>query len=228
MTKTNFILPQFSSQPSCTLCDLHQGARNPGVPTRFFEQSVPSSLTPLIVIGMNPGAKEDNLNQCFTGPSGNLLTNVYLKHEDILSHPIYLTNAARCPTLGNNEKPKRRHYNACWDYTQADILTITDAHPDQICYVLCLGADSYHTVSRYYLGKGMSLRHGFNNQGQPNTFGPVDRLRIFATFHPAAVLREKKYLYPVSDHIELLANAMNGRLPTPSRPEVVETFWPET
>lgn len=175
---------------------------------------------------MNPGVREDTLGKCFVGPSGNLLTSVYLKHEDILSHPVYLTNAARCPTLGNNDKPKRRHYNACWDYTQSDILTITDAYPSEICYVLCLGADAYHAVSRYYLGKGMSLRHGFNNQGQPNTFGPVDRLRIFATFHPAAVLREKKYLYPVSDHIELLARAMNGRLPTPSNPNIVDPMFP--
>ena len=227
MTKTNFTLPQFSSQPSCTLCDLHQGARNPGVPTRFFEQSVPSSLTPLIVIGMNPGAKEDNLNQCFTGPSGNLLTNVYLKHDEIVKHPIYFTNAARCATLGNSETPKHRHYRACFEYMREDIATILEAH-NKKAYVLCLGSHSYGVVSRNFLGKAHSLRHGFNNQGQPSSLLFPDQLNIYTTFHPAAVLREKKYLYPVSDHIELLANAMNGRLPTPSRPEVVETFWPET
>lgn len=228
MTTTDIPLPTFSSHSSCKRCELHQGAKNPGVPTRHLATSgLPSSgKAPLIVVGMNPGVREDALNQCFTGPSGQLLTSVYLNHDSLLRHPIYLTNAARCPTLGNNEKPKRRHYNTCWQYTQDDILTITAAHSPHICYILCLGADSYHSVTRYYLGKGMSLRHGFNNQGQPNTLGPVDRLRIYATFHPAAVLREQKYLHPVSDHMELLVRAMSGDLPTPSNPKLAEPVWP--
>lgn len=227
MTTTDTRLPVFPSFPQCKRCELHQGAKNPGVPTRPLATSgLSSSKPPLIVVGMNPGVREDALNQCFTGPSGQLLTSVYLNHDALLRHPIYLTNAARCPTLGNNEKPKRRHYNTCWQYTQDDILAILALHSPQIAYVLCLGADAYHSVSRYYLGKGMSLRHGFNNQGQPNTFGPVDRLRIYATFHPAAVLREQKYLHPVSDHMELLVRAMSGDLPTPSNPKLVEPTWP--
>ena len=224
---TTIHLPEFKPQPDCRRCPLHQAAKNPGVPTRFFELSDPgSSLAPLVVVGMNPGAKEDALNQCFSGPSGNLLTNVYLKHADILSHPVYLTNAARCPTLGNNEKPKQRHYNACWSYLHDDLIAIGDAHPNHIVYLLCLGADAYGSVSKHLLGKAMPLRHGFNNQGQTNVLTFVDRYRIFATFHPAAVLREQKYLYPVSDHIELLANALNGRLPTPSSPHLVDPTWP--
>ena len=224
---TTIHLPEFPSHPTCKRCDLYAAAKNPGVPTRFFEQSDPGSrLAPLVVVGMNPGVKEDATNRCFTGPSGNLLTNVYLNHADILSHPIYLTNAARCPTLGNNEKPKQRHYNACWSYTDDDLKTVASRHTDHIVYLLCLGADAYSSISKHLLGKAMALRHGFNNQGQTNVLGFVDRFRIFATFHPAAVLREQKYLYPVSDHIELLSNALNGRLPTPSSPHLVDPTWP--
>ena len=223
---TDIHLDYFPNHSSCKRCDLHEGAKNPGVPTRSLDSSgLSSGLPPLIVVGMNPGVREDTLNTCFVGPSGKLLTSVYLNHPDILSHPVYLTNAARCPTLGNNDKPKRRHYSACWPHTETDILAILDVHPGT-AYILCLGADSYNTVSRHFLGKGESLRHGFNNQGQANTLGPVDRLRIFATFHPAAVLREQKYLHPVSDHIELLARSMNGQLPTPSNPDIVEPMFP--
>ena len=225
MTKTDIPLIQFSSQPSCTLCDLHQGAKNPGVPTRFFEQSAPSSLPPLIVVGMNPGQKEDAANRCFTGPSGQLLTSVYLNHETILTHPIYLTNAARCCTLGTNESPKNRHYKQCFPYLHEDIRSIVETHGK--AFMLCLGSHSYGVMSQFLIGKRETLRHGFNNQGQPAQLLFPNQINIYTTFHPAAVLRERKYLYPVSDHIELLANAMNGRLPVPSNPDIIEPLFPE-
>ena len=221
-------LPKFPSHSSCTKCELHQEAKNPGVPTRFHELSAPITSSPLIVVGMNPGAVEDNQNRCFSGPSGKLLTNVYLNHDAIVGHPVFLTNAARCPTLGNNEKPKRKHYNACFNYLDNDIHSILESHSPHKAFILCLGADSYDTISRHYLGKSQSLRHGFNNQGQPNTLGPVGMLRIYTTFHPAAILRNKKYLYPVSDHMELLANAMNGKIPSPSLPKMEEPKWPDS
>ena len=225
--KNNVQLPQFFSAPSCTLCDLHQGAKSPGVPTRFFEQSEPSShLPPLIVVGMNPGVREDNTNTCFVGPSGNLLTNVYLNHEEILRTSVYLTNAARCSTLGTNESPKNKHYKACFPYLLSDIELIIEHHATKKALLLCLGSHSYGVVSQYFTGKRQSLRHGFNNQGQPSSILLPNELNIYATFHPAAVLREKKYLYPVSDHMELLARAVNGDLPTPSLPDLCEATWP--
>lgn len=223
---TDISLPTFSSQPSCTRCDLHQGAKNPGVPTRFFEQSEPSSnLPPLIVVGMNPGFREDALNRCFSGPSGDLLTKVYLNHKDMLKNPIYLTNAARCCTLGNNESPKRKHYKACFDYLYEDIDKIVKHHGKS--FLLALGAHAYGTISQYLLGKQKSLRHGFNNQGQPAQLLFPDQINIYTSFHPAAVLREKKYLYPVSDHMDLLGRAMSGKLPIPSNPDIIEPMFPE-
>mgnify|MGYP003132189457 FL=1 len=224
---TTYTLPKFPSHSSCKLCDLHQEAKNPGVPTRFHELSAPITSSPLIVIGQNPGSAEDNANECFSGPSGKLLTSVYLNHDEIMGHPIYLTNAARCPTLGENEKPKRKHYRACSGYLNDDIETILTAHSPHKSFVLCLGAYAYSAVSRMYLDKERTLRHGFNNQGQPNTSGPEGMLYIYTTFHPAAILRNKKYLYPVADHIELLCNAINGRIPSPSLPKIEEPRWPD-
>lgn len=221
-------LPQFESYPSCFKCELSSNVKNPGVATRFFDESLSQSTSPLIVVGMNPGTMEDKENKCFVGPSGRLLENVYLSHDEILKHPIYLTNAARCATLGNEEKPKRRHYRECWGYTDNDINKILDAHSPHIAHILCLGADAYDTVSRAYLGKSHPLRHGFNNQGQANIEGPANMLRIYTTFHPAAILRNKRYLYPVSDHMELLSNALNGKLPTPSRPNVQQPRSPRS
>jgi len=221
---TDISLPTFSSQPSCTRCDLHQGAKNPGVPTRFFEQSEPSSTRPpLIVVGMNPGYQEDAKNKCFVGPSGDLLTKVYLNHENILKSPIYFTNAARCATLEKNATPKRKHYKECFVYLHEDIESIVNHHGS--AFMLCLGSHSYATISQFLLGKQRSLRHGFANQGQPAELLFNNKINIYTTFHPAAVLREKKYLYPVSDHIDLLGRAMSGKLPTPSTPDIIEPMF---
>ena len=223
--KTDIPLPTFSSQPSCTQCDLHQGAKSPGVPTRFYKQSEPSSnRPPLIVVGMNPGYQEDQENKCFVGPSGNLLTKVYLNHEEMLKSPIYLTNAARCATLVKNETPKRKHYKQCFVYLHEDIETIIKHHGK--AFLLCLGSHAYGVISQYLLGKAKSLRHGFSNQGQPAELLFNNQINIYATFHPSAVLRERKYLYPVSDHIDLLGRAMSGKLPTPSNPNIIEPMYP--
>ena len=211
-------LPQFSSHPSCIRCELHQGARNPGIATIHYEQSLfPSKeITPLIIVGMNPGVEEDKTNRPFEGPSGKLLKNVYLHHEDFLkTTTIYITNAARC----RSDSPKRSHFRHCWTHLEKDIQEIIDYHTPK-AHLLCLGGMSYDSISKQLLGRGKPLKHAFNNQGEVATQIFPNKLHIYATFHPAAVLRKRNYLYPVSDHLNLLGNMIMGRIPQVSRPKI--------
>jgi len=92
---------------------------------------------------MNPGYQEDQENKCFVGPSGNLLTKVYLNHEQILKSPVYLTNAARCATLAIEGTPKRKHYKQFFTFLHEDIEKIINHHGKS--FLLCLG--SHATVS---------------------------------------------------------------------------------
>ena len=104
MTPLPILLP---AHPSCTECELHSGARNPGVPSVHLPESLPfSRTTPVVaVLGMNPGLQEDRTNTPFVGPSGRLLRDVYLR--DIipnacvfLLHPLLLpTQAPPLPHL---------------------------------------------------------------------------------------------------------------------------------
>lgn len=215
-------LQQFPSHPSCTKCELHQGAKNPGIATVHYGQSLSPSkdVPPLIVIGMNPGVEEDRSNRPFVGPSGLLLRNVYLKHDDILDNTtIYLTNAARCCSLGLNHTPKRSHFRECWEHLEADIQSILNLHTPN-AFLLCLGKLSYDTISKQLLGKSRSLKHGFNNQGELATELFRGRINIYTTFHPSAVLRKRNHLYPVSDHINLLGNSILGKTPQVSCPNM--------
>lgn len=211
-------LSQFSSHSSCTRCELHQEAKNPGIATVHYERSLfPSKdIPPLIVVGMNPGVEEDRLNLPFVGPSGMMLKNVYLDHDDILDNTtVYLTNAARC----RSDSPKRSHFRHCWTHLEKDIQRIIDYHTPK-AYLLCLGSKSYDSISKQLLGKSKTLRYAFNNQGELSTHTLPNEIHIYATFHPAAVLRKRNYLYPVSDHLNLLGNMIMGRIPQVSQPEI--------
>jgi len=221
-------LPQLSSHPSCTLCDLHQEAKNPGIATIHYDRSLSPSedTTPLIVVGLNPGYEEDQTNTPFKGESSRMLKNVYLNHDDILKNStVYLTNAARCPTVGEQNVPRRSDFKACWIHLQEDIANITAFHKEN-AIILCLGSKSYESVSRNLLGKSRTLRHAFNNQGEPATHLFTNEVNIYATFHPAAVLRKRNYIYPVSDHINLLGNALIGNAPQVSLPIIVSPRSP--
>jgi len=214
-------LPQLPSYASCASCELHEAAKNPGVATVHHGPSLPPSkeVPPLIVVGMNPGVEEDKLNTPFVGPSGMMLKNVYLKHDQILGNTsVYLTNAARCCTLGLDHVPKRSHFRSCWKHLEADLNEILSFH-DTDAFLLCLGSLSYDSISRNLLGKPRPLKHAFNNQGElSKTFN--GRIHIYATFHPAAVLRKRNYLYPVSDHMNLLGNTIMGKVPQVTMPDL--------
>jgi uracil-DNA glycosylase family 4 len=216
-------LPQFPSYPECTRCELHEEARNPGVPTIHYDQSVfPSPVQPfLIVVGMNPGINEDRANIPFVGPTGKMLKDIYLKSMNILDrYTVYLSNAVRCCTPGNTNL-KNSHITKCFHHTKDDIQTICDWHDSQ-GYILCLGSHAVHAVTKNYFGKSLSLAKSLDKQGQAIKEG----LNFFATYHPAGVMRAPKLKFAVAEHLEVISQQMTGATPTPSFPNIIEPRAP--
>lgn len=216
-------LPQFQSHPDCTRCELHEEARNPGVPTVHYDQSVfPSPENPfLIVVGMNPGINEDRANRPFVGPTGQMLKDVYLSSMNILDkYTVYFSNAARCCTPGNTNL-KNSHITKCFHYTKEDIQTISSWHDAQ-GYVMCLGTHAVNAVTKNYFGKAMSLSKSLNRQG----YAMSDKLNFFATYHPAGVMRTPKLKFAVAEHLQVISQQMTGAIPTPSSPTFIEPRAP--
>jgi uracil-DNA glycosylase family 4 len=216
------------AKPTCVGCDLHSGAKNVGIPSRHLPTSLPpDSANPVvIVIGMNPGTQEDRAGECWIGPSGQLLAGPYLTGSTVSSlATVYLCNVARCVSPGG--KPKPAHYRTCFANTLLDITTILDHHhASPARAILCAGADPVTYLSRTFQKKAMSQQDAFRAQGM--SIPTLTRTHLFATYHPAAVLREPGLIHPVADHLALLRNFLTGDLARPTAPLIRTPFLPRT
>lgn len=214
--------------PACTACDLHSAAKNVGIPSRHLPTSLPPIHTNpvVIVIGMNPGTQEDRAGECWIGPSGQLMSGPYLTGSGINNiASVYLCNVARCVSPGG--KPKPAQYRSCFSSTILDITTILEHHaPSSARAILCAGADPVTHLTRTFQKKAMSQQDAFRAQGM--SIPTMPRTHFFATYHPAAVLREPGLIHPVADHMALLFSFLTGDLARPSAPIIRTPFLPVT
>jgi len=240
----------FNSHPECTLCPLYATVvKHVGIPTVHLPSSTPSPTTPAIIfIGMNPGYHEDVNNEPFfpmldprdgRPNSGYLFRNVYLTPmgwADTCS--LYCTNIVRC---GPMPKPPAKSAVACFPYLLADIDDIFQAHHDAKIAVCLLGEyAATHFFQRFVGLKRMTLTEARDLNGNEyyrqyhltNRDGDSLDMSIaygvFTTFHPAAVLREEKYIVPVEEHLELLDDYLEGTMATPSDPTFIPPRAPRT
>jgi len=216
------------AKPTCVGCDLHSSAKNVGIPSRHLPTSLPSDPTNpvVIVIGMNPGTQEDRAGECWIGPSGQLLSGPYLAGSGVDKlATIYLCNVARC--VSPRGKPKPAHYRTCFNNTLLDITAILEHHAAAHARaILCAGADPVTYLSRTFQKKAMSQQEAFRAQGM--AIPTMPRTHFFATYHPAAVLREPGLIHPVADHMALLSSFLTGDLARPSAPTIRTPFLPVT
>lgn len=226
-------LPVFQSHPDCKLCSLCENARHPGVSFRWLESSkTPSTEYPcIVVVGMNPGANEDEQNKCFVGRSGQVLVKAYLKNL-LHTHTVYLGNCARCVTPAGD--PTAKQFDAC---TQAflfeDLYAIADVHNLGMIDVLCLGEKAIGAFTKWLTGKRLPMkdvvaRQGFVHdllfEGENGTTGLT--FRLFAATHPAACLRTPRRIYVAANQMEMVRMVLEGKAATPTKPKIVTPTLP--
>ena len=125
----------------------------------------------LVFVGEAPGADEDAQGLPFVGRAGQLLTHwiesLKLKRED-----VYICNVIKCRPPGNRS-PERDEVETCSPFLlrQLDVI-----RPRLIC---CLGSVALQTL----LGKPVAITRV---RGQ---FSDYRGTKLFATFHPAYLLR---------------------------------------
>jgi DNA polymerase len=133
-----------------------------------------------MLVGEQPGDKEDRAGRPFVGPAGAVLDRA-LQEAGIDRASVYLTNAVKhfnfVLSTGNrrlHEKPKNRHVLACRGWLDAEIESVRPR------VIVCLGA----TAALALLGPAFRLTHARGRELD----GPRDA-RVVATFHPSALLR---------------------------------------
>ena len=108
-----------------------------------------------------------------------------------------------------------------------DLDTLACSHEGPL-YILMLGGPATSHLYKFLTGvKDVSLTKAFAQQGTPAlTPGGYDCV-LFATYHPAFVMRSANMRFAVQDHLEILRSHLEGRAPTPSKPRIVPPCYPQ-
>lgn len=170
---------------NCQDCALHKNARHP----------IPSNgnwNTTIMLVGEAPGRIENEQGQPFIGPSGQYLRSVL----GAISEQLFITNVCKCypPAC---RTPDRIEILRCskWLYAQ-----IRELQPQ-----LIIGAGSIALNALLLSGQASITKlHGQELTSKP-IFGTA--YKLFALYHPAAVLRRPKLKRSFENDVHRLLDA---------------------
>jgi uracil-DNA glycosylase family protein len=133
----------------------------------------------IMLVGEQPGDEEDRRGEPFVGPAGRLLDRA-LEAAGVDRGTLYVTNAVKhfkWEPRGKrrlHKTPAQREIEACRPWLEGEIKAI---RPEVIG---CLGA----TAAKALLGPAFKVSVS-RGQFIESAYAP----RVFATFHPSAILR---------------------------------------
>lgn len=165
-----------SAAECCRACDLHHHATQ----VVFGEGEVTAKI---VLVGEQPGDREDIEGRPFVGPSGDLLDQS-LAAAGITRGDVYITNVVKHFKFTEQEtsrgkrrihkKPDSREIFACRPWLESELAAIKPTA------IVCLGA----TPAQALFGRDFRIT---KSRGKPIPTDWCDR--TIATWHPAAILR---------------------------------------
>ncbi|HVU15694.1 MAG TPA: UdgX family uracil-DNA binding protein, partial [Candidatus Didemnitutus sp.] len=160
-----------SAAADCTRCPLYKNATQ----VVFGEGPVPAAM---MLVGEQPGDKEDLAGRPFVGPAGAILDRA-LEGAAIERKSVYLTNAVK--HFKNEPRGKRRLHKRPNQYEIGRCRWWLDAELDLVRprYIVALGATAALALT------GVTTRIG-EMHGKPMSFGNIAGT---VTMHPSAILR---------------------------------------
>ena len=177
LPKENTLPKLQAASRTCKGCDLYLRATQ----TVFGEGAKNAKV---MLIGEQPGDKEDLDGRPFVGPAGRILDEA-LAATGIDRSEVYVTNAVKHFSWTADERGKRRIHKkpryseiqACRPWLDAEIEAV---HPEVI---ICMGA----TAAQALLGKDFSV---LRQRGTPvpSDLAPF----VMATVHPSSILRARE------------------------------------
>lgn len=164
----------------CRGCELYRNATQ-AVFGEHMGDGKSSSRAAIMMIGEQPGDKEDLAGHPFVGPAGKLLAQC-LSEAEIDPKQVYITNAVKHfkweprGKIRLHKKPTVTEMRACKPWLQSEM----DAVKPKL--IVCLGA----TAAQSLLGAQFRVSQ---SRGQPQQSG--DLPPVIATVHPASILRAR-------------------------------------
>lgn len=161
-----------AASATCRMCPLWRH----GTQTVFGEGNEHARL---VIVGEQPGDREDLSGHPFVGPAGAILDRV-LEECGVERGDVYVTNAVKhfkWQLRGKrrlHKTPAQREINACLPWLEAEIAVLGPR------LILCLGA----TAAKAVLGTTVRI-----NEARGHTLqSPLGR-QVIVTMHPAYLLR---------------------------------------
>jgi len=157
---------------TCTACELYRDA------TQAVLGEGPAKARAMLV-GEQPGDREDIEGQPFVGPAGALLDRA-LRDAGIERNDVYITNAVkhfRFRARGKrriHQRPDREHVQACRPWLDAELAVVK---PDVL---VCLGA----VAAQSLLGNHVRVT---KDRGRPIDSDLAGFVTV--TVHPSSILR---------------------------------------
>ena len=158
---------------ACTACPLYEHA------TQVVFGRGPATAQ-LLLIGEQPGDREDTAGEPFVGPAGGVLW-ACLAEAGVERSSVYVTNAVKHFKFEQrgkrriHQKPNVAEIGACHPWLDVELGNVGAG------VVVLLGA----TAARAVLGRDVPIG---KNRGRPIPLGDDDRVAVL-TYHPSAVLR---------------------------------------
>ena len=161
---------------SCTACELYRNATQ-----TVFGEGVEDAE--LMLVGEQPGDREDVTGEPFVGPAGRLLDEA-LQAAGIDRRRVYVTNVVkhfkwrRAPSGKRriHQKPDRGEIGACRPWLEGELARVRPR------LVVCLGA----TAAQALIGPGFRVTRE-RGKVLPSALGTP----ALGTLHPLAVLRAR-------------------------------------
>jgi uracil-DNA glycosylase len=161
---------------TCRACELHLL----GTQTVFGEGPADARV---MMVGEQPGDREDIEGHPFVGPAGKLLDRS-LEEAGIPREDVYLTNVVKHfrweGTRGKrriHRKPSMAHITACRPWLEAEVAVVK---PEVL---VCLGA----TAAQAIIGRGFKVTEHRGELVEVEGIGTL----VTATVHPSSILRSK-------------------------------------
>lgn len=159
----------------CRACPLWRDATQ----TVFGEGPARASL---MLVGEQPGDREDRAGKPFVGPAGKLLDDA-LEQAGIARSGVYMTNAVKHfkhRARGNrriHQRPSAAEQAACRPWLERELELVKPA------VAIALGATAAHTL----IGRATPVGQSRGRPLEGALFSPV-----LVTAHPSSVLRERE------------------------------------
>ncbi len=161
----------------CRGCDLYKNATQ----AVFGEGAAAKAKVRLMMIGEQPGDREDKEGHPFVGPAGKFLDRC-LDEAGIDRKEVYVTNAVKHfkweprGKLRIHKKPTAKEIFACRPWLEAEVEAV------QPTLIVCLGA----TAAQAILGTSFRVTKSHGEVQRVEGWPP-----IVATAHPASILRAR-------------------------------------